>query len=84
MSQIEANAFAEEILTPEESRAFVYNMLHPNAEVIARRDDFLADLVLTHNTDGSIEAELKEVSYLMPLSELPKEANTDGDSKGWK
>ena len=73
-----------EILTPEESRAFVYNMLHPNAEVIARRDAFLADLVLTHNTDGSIEAELKEVSYLMPLPELPKEANTDGNSKGWK
>lgn len=59
----------KEILTPEESRAFVYNMLHPNAEAIARGDAFLADLVLIHNTDGSIETELKGVS----LPEPPKE-----------
>ena len=61
---------AKEILTPEESRAFVYNMLHPNAEVIACREAFLADLVVIHNTDGSIETELKGVS----LPEHPKEA----------
>lgn len=60
----------EKILTPEESRAFIYNMLHPNAEVIARRNAFLADLVLIYNTDGSIETELKRVS----LPEPPKEA----------
>lgn len=53
----------ELILTPEESRAFIYNMLHPNAEAIARRDAFLADFVLTYNMDGSIETELKGVSF---------------------
>ena len=53
----------KDILTPEETRAFIYNMLHPNAEAIARRDAFLADLVLTHNADGSIETELKGVSF---------------------
>lgn len=53
----------EYILTPEETRAFIYNMFHPNVEVIARRDAFLADLVLTYNADGSIETELKGVSF---------------------
>ena len=53
----------EYVLTKEETRAFIYNMLHPDSEAIARRDAFLADLVLTHNPDGSIEAELKGVSF---------------------
>lgn len=53
----------EYVLTSEETRAFIYNMLHPNAEAIACRDTFLADLVLTYNTDGSIETELKGVSF---------------------
>lgn len=53
----------ELVLTPEETRAFIYNMLHPNAEAIARRDAFLADLILIHNVDGSIETELKGVSF---------------------
>ena len=62
---MDTNAFAfdELVLTPEETRAFIYNMLHPNAEAIARRDAFLADLILIHNADGSIEAELKGVSF---------------------
>lgn len=51
------------IPTAAETRAFIYNMLHPNAEAIARRDAFLADLVLTYNADGSIETELKGVSF---------------------
>jgi len=53
----------KDTLTPEETRAFIYNMLHPNDEAIARRDAFLADLVLTYNADGSIETELKGVSF---------------------
>lgn len=53
----------KDTLTPEETRAFIYNMLHPNGEAIARRDAFLADLVLTYNADGSIETELKGVSF---------------------
>ena len=53
----------EYVLTSEETRAFIYNMLHPNLEAIALRDAFLADLVLTYNADGSIEAELKGVSF---------------------
>ncbi len=53
----------EYILTTEETHAFIYNMLHPNADAIARRDAFLADLVLTYNADGSIETELKGVSF---------------------
>lgn len=60
---------AKEILTPEESRVFIYNILHPNPETIARREAFLADIVLTYNSDGSIETELKGVS----LPEPPKE-----------
>ena len=53
----------EYVLTSEETRTFIYNMLHPNTEAIARRDAFLADLVLIHNADGSIETELKGVSF---------------------
>lgn len=53
----------EYTLTLEETRAFIYNMLHPNVEAIARRDAFLADLVLIYNIDGSIETELKGVSF---------------------
>ena len=53
----------EYILTPEETRVFIYNMLHPNTEAIERREAFLADLILTHNVDGSIEAELKGVLF---------------------
>ena len=62
---MDTNAFSfdELVLTPEETRAFIYNMLHPNAEAIARRDAFLADLILIHNVDGSIETELKGVSF---------------------
>lgn len=40
------------VLNNEESERFVRNLLHPNKEMLARRDAFIKDVKIAYKPDG--------------------------------
>lgn len=52
------------VLNKEETRMFIYNMLHPNEETIKLRDNFIGDIKITMTKEGEIISDVNEIVLL--------------------